>query len=453
MRLAWLVAPALALVAVGCGGGTKAGGRPLTHPIVLSIANHETEGRDLAEYVAAVDRLSEGSIRLDRHEGWRSALAAYDRATLADVRSGRIDLAKVAVRSLDTAGVTDFQPLMAPFLVDSVALERTVLASPLADDMLAGLDRAGVVGVAVLPGEPRRPFGQRRRFTARSAYRGALFGIGPSRLSRETLEALGAKPRTYVPGNLPYALDGAELDLYTIEGQGYDTSVTSLIGNVVLWPRAFVVVANRKVFASLTAKQRDILHAAGHEALEPSIRRLRIEERDQAGTLCRRRQLMLLQATNPEVAELRATVRPVYTALERSTVARARIRQIEAMKRRLPPAPPVRCALSKARQSSTTPLDGTWEMNAGGGHGTDSGRYRLVLRHGRWRFDHLSTPRWSGSGVFSVRDHNTLRIHFGDGSDAIYRWNIFRETLTLRFTSEHLGAPNPTYAPWHRVGG
>lgn len=451
MRLAWLVAPALACAAVGCGGGTKAGGRPLPHPIVLSIANHETEGRDLAEYVAAVDRLSEGSIHLERHEGWRSALADYDRATLADVRAGRIDLAKIAVRSLDTVGVTDFQALTAPFLVDSIALERTVLASPLGDEMLAGLARAGVAGVAVVPGEPRRPFGQRRRFVAPSAYRGAVFGIGPSILSRKTLEALGARPRTYIPP-LPYAFDGAELDLATIEGQGYATSVTSLTGNVVLWPRAFVVVANRKVFARLTTEQREILRTAGREALAPAIRRLGIEEHDEASILCRRDQLTPLQATTRELAELRAAVRPVYATLERSAVTRARIRQIESMKRRLPPETPVRCGLPGARQRSTTPLDGTWEMTADARYGIDGGRYSLVLRHGRWRFNHLSAPKWGGLGVFSVRGGDTLRVHFSDGSDAIYRWNVFRETLTLRYTSEHLGAPNPTYAPWHRVG-
>jgi TRAP-type C4-dicarboxylate transport system substrate-binding protein len=451
MRLARLVVPALACAAVGCSGGTKAGGRPLTHPIVLSIANHETQGRDLAEYVAAVNRLSGGSIHLEHREGWRGPQVDYDRATVADVRAGSIDLAKIAVRSLDTVGVTDFQALTAPVLVDSIALERTVLASPLADEMLAGLTRAGVVGVAVLPGERRRPFGQRRRFVAPSEYRGAVFGIGPSILSLETLEALGARPRSYIPGNLPYAFDGAELDLTTIEGQGYDTSVTSLTGNVVLWPRAFVVVANRKVFARLTSEQREILRRAGRETLAPAIRRLRIEERDEAGILCRRGQLTLLQATNRELAELRAAVRPVYATLERSAETRTRLRKIESMKRRSPPAPPVRCGLPLARQGSTTPLDGTWEMTADARYGIDAGRYRLVLRHGGWRFSHLSAPKWGGSGVFAVRG-DTLRVHSEDGGDAIYRWNVFRETLTLRYTSEHVGAPNPTFAPWHRVG-
>jgi TRAP-type C4-dicarboxylate transport system substrate-binding protein len=452
MRLAWLVAPTLACAAVGCGGGTKAGGRPLKHPIVLSIANHETEGRDLAEYVAAVNRLSEGSIHLERREGWRDAQVDYDRATLADVRAGRIDLGKIAVRSLDTVGVTDFQALTAPFLVDSIALERTVLASPLADEMLAGLARAGVVGVAVLPGEPRRPFGQRRHFVSPSEFRGAVFGIGPSILSLETLEALRARPRSYNPADLPYAFDGAELDLATIEGHEYDTSATSLPGNVVLWPRAFVVVANRKVFARLTAEQREILRRAGREALDPAIRRLRIEESDEGGILCRRRRLRLVQATQPELAALRAAVRPVYTTLKQSTVTRARIRQIESMKRRSPSEPPVGCGLPLARQRSTTPLDGTWEMTADARYGIDAGRYRLVLKHGVWRLSHLTKPKWGGSGAFAVRGGDTLRVHSEGGGDAIYRWNVFRETLTLRYTSERVGAPNPTFAPWHRVG-
>ena len=105
--------------------------------------------------------------------------------------------------------------------------------------------------------------------------------------------------------------------------------------------------------------------------------------------------------------------------------------------------------------SSTTPLDGTWEMTADARYGIDAGRYRLVLRDGRWRLIHLSPPTWGRKGspsVFSVRGDNTLRVHFSDGTDAIYRWNVFRETLTFRYTSEHVGPPNPTYAPWHRVG-
>src|SRR5919109_4098813 len=128
MRPAWHVLLLVAFAAVGCSGGTKAGGRPLEHTIVLTIANHETGDRDLAEYIAAVNRLSDGSIRLELREGWRGPEVDYDRGTLADVRAGKVDLAKIAVRSFDTLGVSSFEALTAPFLVDSVGLEQEVLA-------------------------------------------------------------------------------------------------------------------------------------------------------------------------------------------------------------------------------------------------------------------------------------------------------------------------------------
>ena len=393
----------IAFAAAGCSGGTKAGGGPPRHTIVLTIANHETGDRDLAEYIAAVNRLSDGSIRLERREGWRGPEVDYDRGTVADVRAGKVDLAKIAVRSFDTFGVSSFQALMAPFLVDSLGLEQEALASPLADEMLAGINGLDVVGVAMLPGEPRRPFGQRRRFLAPPDYRGALFGIRPSRVSIATLRALDAQPHGYVPGDLPYAFAGAELDLSTIAESGWDTSATSLTRNVVFWPRAFVIVANRAVFTRLTAGQREILREAGREALGPAIARLRTEDLNEAGILCRRGQLTFVKATRVEVASLRAAVRPVYASLERHPKTRSLIREIEAMKRGLPPAKPVYCGRSLPREGAPTPLEGTWEMTAGRAHGVDAGRYRLILKRGKFLLFHLPAGKVTITRVANPR--------------------------------------------------
>ena len=65
MRVAWLLLPALALAAVGCRGGTKAGGQRHDETVILSIASHDHGDRDLAEYLAAAGRLSHGSIRFE----------------------------------------------------------------------------------------------------------------------------------------------------------------------------------------------------------------------------------------------------------------------------------------------------------------------------------------------------------------------------------------------------
>ena len=476
MRLAWLLLPALALVAAGCRSGTKAGGQREEETVILSIATHDAADRDLAEYIAAVSRLSGSSIRFELKEGWRSEEVESDRGAVADVRAGKVDLAKVGVGSLDTLGVDDFQAVMAPFLVDGLGVEEKLFTSDLPGQMLVGVDRLGVRGVAMLPGEPRRPFGLTRRLLGASDYRNAVIGSAPSTVSGRTFRALGATTRGYLPRNLPpWDYEGAELDLLTLDLNRYDAPGSSLTANVAFWPRAFVVVANRSVFAKLTADQRRALRGAGPAAVAPAVARLRTEDRQEAAVLCRRGALDLITAMPTQVATLRAAVRPVYVELERDPETRSFIRAIKAMKRRPSPAEASHCprqrarpkarapAKSPARSTVVTPLDGTWEMAASlaqvigithspQGAEADAGRYRLVFRRGRVSFFHFGEARSSNTGVFSVRNDV---VRFTSASETVvYLWNVYRDTLTFRFPEgRETGAPNPTFAPWHRVGG
>jgi TRAP-type C4-dicarboxylate transport system substrate-binding protein len=442
-----LALPAVVLVlAAGCSGGTKAGGAVQVHTIVLTIANREGEGRDLNEYVAAVDRLSGGSLRLEIRGHWREDQAQADRRTLADVAAGKTDLGKIAVG----AGPHDrFDALLAPFLVDSVSLEQKVLGSHVADEMLSSGRRGKAVVVALLPGPLRRPFGQRQRFLSSSDYKGALVAISPSPVAKATLEALGASP--HASSELPYAFAGGELDASTIAEANYDTKVTSLTSNVVFWPRPFAVVANARVLARLTKAQREVLRAAGRQALAPASARLRTEDAASAGTLCRRGQLALVRSSPSALAGLRTGVSSVYRELERKRGTRAAIAAIEAIKRGLPQGGWLSCPSAPSRQATPTPLDGTWEMTAPKSHGIDAGRYRLVFAAGRFILTHLSPPKWGGppAGSFGVDGH-VVRLRDPDGGEGVYRWNVYRGTLTLRYTDKQIGAPNPTYETWYR---
>jgi TRAP-type C4-dicarboxylate transport system substrate-binding protein len=472
MRIGWLLLPALAVAAVGCRGGTKAGGQRQEETVILSIASHDYADRDLAEYMAAVRRLSDGSIRFELKEGWRAEDVDSDRGTVADVEAGKIDLAKVAVSSLDTLDVKDFQAVMAPFLVDGLALEERLLTSDLPAHMLVGVGRLGVRGVAMLAGEPRRPFGLTRRLLEASDYRDAVIGIAPSHVSARTLRALGATTRGYLPRDLPpWEFDGAELDLLTLERDQYDGPGSSLTGNVSFSPRMFVVVANRKVLGDLTPHQRNALVEAGREAVGPAVTRLRTEDREEAAILCGRGRVAVVRATSADIATLRAAVRSVYAGLERDPRTRSFIRAIEGMKRRSPAPEASQCPRKRVRrerargelptrENVATPLDGSWEMTASRAQVTnvthspfdsevDAGRYRLVLRRGRATGFYLDVS--SDRGVFSVQG-DLVRFTWGDGV-AVYRWNVYRDTLTLRFVpGGERGAPNPTFAPWHRVG-
>jgi TRAP-type C4-dicarboxylate transport system substrate-binding protein len=468
MRLAWLVLPTLALVAGGCSGGTKAGGKEQEHPIVLTIANHDFGDRDLAEYIAAVRRLSGGSIRLALRDSWRPQEAGFDRGTLADVGTGKVDLAKIAVRSYDQLGVDDFRALTAPFLVDGLALEQKVLESRLPDEMLPGVRRLGVEGLAMLPGELRRPFGLERRLLGPSDYQGSVIGNTTGPMSALTFRTLGATPRGYLTRGLPpWRYDGAELDLVTLDDDQYAAvGHSSVTTNVAFWPRAFTIVGDLEVLARLTPEQREILRQAGRATLVPAIERLREEDRNEAALLCRRDHLAFVEATPSQLAGLRAAVRPVYAELERNPKTRALITAIRAMKRRSPPrGPALRCSRSLSRQTAATPLDGTWEMTASLAQviaathvpsenaQMDVGRYLLVLRRGRVSASVFYSEATShNTGVFAVRG-STVEFRFPDGDDAIYQWNIYRGALTFRYVpGNEKGAPNPTFGSWWRVG-
>jgi hypothetical protein len=50
----------------------------------------------------------------------------------------------------DTVGIDSFQALLAPSLIDNPTLERRVLESDLAAEMLAGTSKLGLVGLAML---------------------------------------------------------------------------------------------------------------------------------------------------------------------------------------------------------------------------------------------------------------------------------------------------------------
>ena len=228
VRAVLFLAVALGAAACAGGGGDKAGGgpepvaqapaRPVGKPVTLTLVTVDSLWAE--EFAAAVSRLSGGSIRIRTRFGG-SAIIDYERTLVGHVRAGRADLASVGARAWDRMGVTSFQGLVAPLLVDSLELEQRVLERPGARRALAGVEPLGLVGLAVLPGPLRRPFGLSRPLLGPDDYRGATVGIRLGRVADSTLRALGATPKGYRIGALG-RVDGAELDAATIQNNGYD---------------------------------------------------------------------------------------------------------------------------------------------------------------------------------------------------------------------------------------
>ena len=270
-----LTAAVLAALAAGCSvsHADKAGGSRPAKPLVLTLAAHDDD-EAYSTFAAAVERLSHGAIAVKIIGNWgvtgdRRELD-FERGIIGAVRAGKVQLGIVGVRIWDTLGVDAFQALVAPFLIDSLELERRAIESPLASRALAMVEQHGVVGIAVLPGRLRRPLGITRPLIGVEDYRGAKIGTRPGAIARRTFRALGAQPATYVP-TLLSGFDGAENDPLTIAENSYDEGARALTGNVVLWPKPQTIVMNRRAYDSLRPAQQRILRAAGREAVVPEL--------------------------------------------------------------------------------------------------------------------------------------------------------------------------------------
>jgi TRAP-type C4-dicarboxylate transport system substrate-binding protein len=336
------VAALLGVVMSGCFGGShdRAGGVVGPKTAVLTLASHDT-GADVREWADAVQRLSHGSLRIVIKSDWRRNEIDPEKDTIADVRAGKVSLASIPVRAYDTIGVKSFQGLLAPFLIDSYALEEKVLASHLPAQVL------GVRGIALLPGPLQHVLSVGTPTLAPSDYRSQAIGIHRSELAASTFSALGTTSIDLTPDAELLRLGGIEGDLVALVAGRLNTATAdeTLPSNVSFWPSAVSIVINDKAFAALTHTQREALEAAGRSALGPSMRRLTDDERTALAVMCRgagqRGHLAFLSATPSNLAALRRAVDPVYRQLDEDDATRDVIAKVEAMKKHVtrPPAP------------------------------------------------------------------------------------------------------------------
>jgi TRAP-type C4-dicarboxylate transport system substrate-binding protein len=470
---------AVALAASACSGSgvDKAGGTRTKQPVVLTLANHEDGPDDVRFWIVEVQRRSAGSLRIEVSNHWQDQEIDYDKATIADVQAGKVQLAKVAVRAYDTVGVTSFQALVAPFLIDNQALERRVLESSIAGQMLAGTSKLGLVGLAVLPTDLRKPLGLSRPLVAVKDYRGARIGVREGEVAKATFTALGATPVGYVPGGPLSGLDGAELGLGTIRGNEYDQQAKALTANVTFWPKPVTVVMNRKAFESLTPGQQDALLQAGASVIERQLAFRQGEEARDREVLCQRR-LRFVRASNQDLTALRRAVQPVYDTLERNAQTRSLLQQIQIMKQATratatPHAPT--CSQSgsaaAAADQKASPLDGVYRTSftreelanspllydLGEINQENWGEFTLTFDHGRVTLTQRNDVAGSSTSGTYTTSGNAITLRFTVGDDAgktfAARWSLYRDVLTFQRDPSLGGLPTPYLVkPWRRAG-
>jgi len=438
-RLVKVVASAaLTLMAAACSGNvpSRAGGTIDTKVTVLTMANHnDSPPTQLTAWIGQVHDLSRGSIQIDLKNSWRTGEASYETQTVHDVKQAKVDMAWVGARSIDRVGVTSFQALLAPMLVDSYDLETRVFQEGIAAEMLKGVASAGVVGVGVVPGPMRKLMGISTPFLAPADFAGRRIAYQDSSLTQMTLQTLGAVPVAVPGGQHLSGVDGYEQQLESIAGNRYDTTARFTTANLNLWPRPLVIVMGQAAWAKLPATQRNILRRAAAATLTPAIDASRHDDQAALPAICSS-SMTLPTATPRQLAQLRTAVEPVYSALRHDANTKRWLDRIQALKAQLHTDPEtVSCAALSKTSQPASPIDGTYSKRT-------SAADNLTACHG-------TAP----SGAAPAPAHSTLEVVFNHGSVTQYEqpdgsprdigwrgtYQVFGDTLEL--TEDGAAAP------------
>ena len=285
-------------------------------------------------FADAVEELSDGAMRVEVvwEAGDDSSVPdGFEKGVVQLVQDGELDLGWIATRAWDTVGVKSFQALQAPFLITDQQLLTDVLASPMADEMAAGLEDAGVVGLGLFPDGLRHPMGYTAPMTSLQDFDGAAIRLVPSRPPRPWSGRSGSRPVYGLTGDaLARAIasgdvDGTEISLAlaaTIAPKG-----SVLTGNVVLFPQVKTLFANQDLMGALSDEEQAILAAAAEEAYTFATDAATEDSQafcDAGGDVA--------IASEADVAALQRAAMPVYQTLEADPQTKGFIDEIQALK-------------------------------------------------------------------------------------------------------------------------
>lgn len=197
---------------------------------------------------------------------------------LDDVRSGVVPMATISSAIWDTAGITAFQALQAPFLITNYPLAEAVEGGEIGQSMLADAnEQAGdIVALAIHEGGLRKPFGAKKKLLGVDSYEGTTIRAPQSQVLAAGFQAIGANVEPLPLPDVYQALqngtvDGVEANLPLIYTQKWYEVGKYVTGNVNFWPFPTVLVVNKEVYDGLSSEQQTALTDAAADITATSI--------------------------------------------------------------------------------------------------------------------------------------------------------------------------------------
>ncbi|TCC50554.1 hypothetical protein E0H73_41570 [Kribbella pittospori] len=308
-------------------------------PVTIQIGTADDDpdspgGIAIMKLVELVRSGSDGNLLL--YPVWQASgpeSVEWDQKIARMVKEKQLGMGMVPARAWDTEGVSTFRALNAPFLVTSDALaDRIVTSSDLATELMSGLEKAGVMGLTLLPESPRHTFGFRHALVRVEDYHLQTIRTPHSLLNEATLRALGGKPvdvtdSTFVQGVQDASMAGVESGF--LLARGFPAPSTAA-GNVIFNEKVNTLVINPEVYAELSEANRTVLQDSV-KALQVWVLANRTTETANAVAFCNLGG-KIVTASAADLTALTKAVQPVYADLAKDAKAQSQIERIRTLK-------------------------------------------------------------------------------------------------------------------------
>jgi len=459
----WIAA---AVIATGCGTAAvdKAGG-PTQPPAPIRLTAVNVFDLDSVQpFLKELDLASKGEIKVDVASSFGARTPEAEASAIDQVRSGKADIGMVGSRAWPSSGVTSYDALHAPFLIDSYRLEQQVLESPVVDDMAVGLAPLGLVGIGVLPGDLRVLLSRTKAFERPADFTGATVAISKSAVSELTYRTLGATPTAVGSGEPIERYDAVETPIAGIAGNNYDAVDKMVASNLRMWPRPIVVFMSKASYDRLSPDQQSMLRDASRAAIPKTLADIEGGEAEFAAISCRRG-VQFETASRQDLVALRAAVQPVYEQLDRDPLTKRLIAAITDLKATVPNGDPaIACGPgssptapangSPSANGEVSAIEGVWEacptaadIVAVGGSPAEAkgnaGCTTIIFAGGT--FTEVGASAVTGTPGTYVIEGDRITIKRANAEIFDYEWSVFQDTLTFN-KSQTPGTVSP--APW-----
>jgi TRAP-type C4-dicarboxylate transport system substrate-binding protein len=367
----------------------------------LAIADSRKDSHDeayLLEFIDQVKNLSNGELTITPiWDAGKKTQAGYEAGVIQLVKGGKADLGLAASRAWDSEGITSFQALQAPFLIDNDALAEAVATSDISTKMLDSLSKYGLTGLTLWPEDLRHPFSTvvDKPILSPADFAGRKIRVPKSIASEKLVEALGGTPM-YGEGGY----EGAESGLR--QGSSLTGSPTAT-ANVTFFPKYQVLFTNKASFEKLSESQRSILRQAAAAAQKKAI----VEhpsEVEAANSWCSDIGAVVL-ASDGQIAAFEKAAQPVFDWIEQDPLNAELVAAIRDLKAQTPASPAVQpcsqgvsqpnpSAAPDAQNWSTgLPPVGSWQVTL---------TSEEVMKSG---VSKVNAPDWSGTFTHTFKEN------------------------------------------------